>query len=44
MSALPAIAPVTGPITMSSREIAEYVGAPHDSVLKTVRQHAVVQG
>lgn len=31
-------------VTMSSREIAEYVGAPHDSVLKTVRQHAVVQG
>lgn len=37
MSALPTIAPAAGPITMSSREIAELTGKRHDNVMPVCR-------
>lgn len=38
MSLNSTLSPVAVPLTMSSREIAWYVGTQHDSVLKTIRQ------
>ncbi|MGW8423250.1 Rha family transcriptional regulator [Comamonas sp. HJ-2] len=38
MSLNSTLSPAAVPLTMSSREIAWYVGTQHDSVLKTIRQ------